>query len=78
MRSQLERSNFDDDIGNEDFMAALLTFDDVIRKHMRFLNGVVHQAAPGDVHLALWELILEARSDSRSLYSCYSDFLVNA
>lgn len=59
-------------------MAALLTFDDVIRKHMRFLNGVVHQAAPGDVHLALWELILEARSDSRSLYSCYSDFLVNA
>jgi hypothetical protein len=36
----------------------LMSFDTNIRHHITFLNGVVHQIAPGDVHLALWNLIL--------------------
>lgn len=78
VRNQLEGSSFDDDVGDDEFKSALLTFDDVIRRHIRFLNGVVHQAAVGDVHRGLWDLILEARSDDRSIYSCYRNFLVDA
>jgi hypothetical protein len=76
VRSQLEGSSFGDDISDDDFKTALLTFDDAIRRHIRFLNGVVHQAAPGEVHTGLWELILATRSDDRSIYSCYRDYLV--
>ena len=78
VRNQLEGSSFDNDVGDDEFKSALLTFDDVIRRHIRFLNGVVHQAAVGDVHRGLWDLILEARSDNRSIYSCYRNFLVDA
>lgn len=78
VREQLEGSNFDDDIADEEFKGAALTFDDVIRRHIRFLNGVVHQGAPGEVHRGLWDLILAARSDNRSIYSCYRDYLVDA
>lgn len=38
---------------------------------MRFLlNDLVHQA--------LWRLILDSRSDDRSPYSCYRDYLVDS
>jgi hypothetical protein len=76
IRPELE--SFGDDLSDEDFRASALTFDDVIRRHIRFLNGVVHQIAPGDVHVRLWELILNSRSNARSVYSCYRDFLVDA
>ncbi len=78
VRSELEGSSFADDLGDDDFRAAALTFDDSIRRHIRFLNGVVHQAAAGDVHRRLWDLILSARGDDSSIYSCYRDFLVDA
>jgi hypothetical protein len=78
MRSELEGSSFAEDLGDDDFRAAALTFDDTIRRHIRFLNGVVHQAAPGDVHRRLWDLILSSRDDNGSVYSCYRDFLVDA
>jgi hypothetical protein len=38
----------------------------------------VHQIAAGQVHLALWQLILDSRSDDRSIYACYRDFLVDS
>lgn len=78
VRAELEGSSFDDDLGDDDFRTAALTFDDNIRRHIRFLNGVVHQAAPGEVHLGLWEGILRARGESNSVYSCYRELLVDA
>ncbi|MET9735923.1 hypothetical protein ABZZ79_36460 [Streptomyces sp. NPDC006458] len=78
VRDEVTGSNFGEDVSDEDFRAAALTFDDNIRRHIRFLNGVVHQGAPGEVHLGLWELILNSRADDSSLYSCYRDFLVDA
>lgn len=78
VRKQLEGNNFGDDIDDDEFKLAMLTIDDVIRRHIRFLNGVVHQGAPGEVHMRLWELLLKARSDDHSLYSCYRDYLVDA
>jgi hypothetical protein len=78
VRSELEGSGFDEGLGDDDFRTAALTFDDNIRRHIRFLNGAVHQGAPGEVHRNLWDLILNARSDSSSIYTCYSDFLGDA
>jgi hypothetical protein len=78
VRSELEGSSFDEGLGDNDFQTAALTFDDNIRRHMRFLNGVVHQGAPGEVHRSLWDMILSARNDSASVYSCYRDFLIDA
>jgi hypothetical protein len=71
VRRALEGSSFDEELSDDDFRTAALTFDDVIRLHIRFLNGVVHQAAPGVVHRRLWNLILSSRNDSNSIYSCY-------
>jgi hypothetical protein len=69
-------SSFDGTLPDNDVRSALLTFDDMIRRHIRFLNGVVHQAAPGDVHVALWNLILAALNDPNSIYGdCYKDFI---
>ncbi|HZO90834.1 MAG TPA: hypothetical protein VFB38_21080 [Chthonomonadaceae bacterium] len=78
IRSELEGSSFDEGLSDDDFRTAALAFDDNIRRHIRFLNGVVHQAAPGEVHRRLWDLILSARNDSSSIYTCYRDFLVDA
>jgi hypothetical protein len=78
MRDDLAMSSFAPEVSDGDFRTALLSIDENIRRHIRFLNGIVHQIAPGEVHLALWQLILDARSDDRSLYSCYRDFLVDA
>jgi hypothetical protein len=78
VRTELQGGSFDDGIGDDDFQTAALTFDDNIRRHIRFLNGVVHQAAPGEVHRGLWDLILRQRSNDRSIYSRYRDYLVDA
>jgi hypothetical protein len=77
VRSELDGGGFDEGLSDDDFRTAALSFDDNIRRHIRFLNGIVHQAAPGEAHLKLWEYILAARSDDRSLYSCYRDYLVD-
>jgi hypothetical protein len=71
-------SSFGEQVSDSDFKAAVLGFDVNIRKIITFLNGVVHQIAPGEVHLALWKFILDARSDPNSLYKCYKDYLVDA
>jgi hypothetical protein len=72
----LAGSSFDASLPDDDVRKALLTFDDMIRRHIRFLNGVVHQIAPGEVHLALWNWILAARDDSTTIYGdCYHDFI---
>jgi len=78
VRAQLGSSSFDEALDDDNFKIAALAFDENIRHHIRFLNGVVHQIAPGEVHLQLWERILNARSDDLSVYSCYRDFLVDA
>lgn len=65
-------------LSDDDFKLAALTFDDNIRRHISFLNGVVHQAAAGQVHTQLWNLILDSRSDDTSVYAVYRDFLVDA
>jgi hypothetical protein len=77
VRTELESSSFADDIDDQAFRAAAITFDDNIRRHISFLNGVVHQGAPGEVHVALWNLILSSRSDDNSVYACYRDYLVD-
>ncbi|HJU09602.1 MAG TPA: hypothetical protein VJ728_01935 [Candidatus Binataceae bacterium] len=78
IREDLGKSNFDPEMSDDDFRTALMSFDANIRRHIVFLNGVVHQIAPGEVHLALWKLILDSRSDPNSIYSCYTDYLVDA
>ena len=78
IRDELEGSSFDEGLSDDDFRTAALTFDDNIRRHIRFLNGVVHQAAPGEVHRGLWERILGLRNDGSSIYSCYKSFLLDA
>ena len=47
VRNEIEGSGFDENLDDNGFRAAALTFDDSIRRHIRFLNGVVHQAAVG-------------------------------
>ena len=78
IRETLSMSNFDPDMSDDDFRTALMSFDTNIRHHITFLNGVVHQIAPGEVHVALWNLILASRSDPNSIYTCYADYLVDA
>jgi hypothetical protein len=77
VRNELEGGGFEQ-ASDDDFRRACSTFDDNIRRHIRFLNGVVHQIAPGEVHVALWEHILRSRNDDRSIYACYRDYLVDA
>jgi hypothetical protein len=78
VRDDFASGSFDPVVGDDDFRIALLAIDENIRRHIAFLNGAVHQIAAGDVHRALWQLILDARSDPSSVYSCYQDFLVDA
>ena len=78
IRKDLSMSNFDPGMSDDDFRIALMSLDTNIRHHITFLNGVVHQIAPGEVHLALWNLILNSRSDPNSIYTCYADYLVDA
>ena len=78
VRAELESSSFDEGLSDQDFRVAALSFDDSIRRHIRFLNGVAHQGAPGEVHLGLWDLILRSRDDDTSIYACYRDYLVDA
>lgn len=77
IREDLAKSNFDPDMSDDDFRIALMSFDSNIRRHITFLNGVVHQIGVGDVHRALWNLILDSLKDSNSIYSCYTDYLVD-
>jgi hypothetical protein len=78
IREDLAKSNFDPEASDDDFRTSLMALDSNITRHIRFLNGVVHQAAAGEVHLALWNLILASRSDPNSIYTCYQQYLVNA
>jgi hypothetical protein len=73
-----ELDTFEDGLSDDDFKLAALTFDDTIRRHIDFLNGVVHQAAAGQVHVDLWNLILNSRGDDTSIYAVYRDYLVDA
>ncbi len=73
-----ELDTFENDLSDDDFKLAALTFDDSIRRHISFLSGVVHQASAGQVHKALWNLILNSRGDDTSIYAVYRDFLVDA
>lgn len=77
IREDLAESNFDAEVSDDDFRIALMSFDSNIRRHITFLNGVVHQIGVGDVHRALWNLILDSLKDSNSIYSCYTDYLVD-
>ena len=78
VRDELEGGSFEEVLSDGEIRQAALTFDDNIRRHIRYLNGVVHQIAPGEVHLKLWDLILRSRHNDASLYSCYRDYLVDA
>lgn len=78
IRPELQGGSFDESLNDNDIRVAALAFDNNIRRHIQFLNGVVHQGAPGQVHVALWEKILADRGDSRSVYSVYQDYLVDA
>lgn len=73
----LGSSSFDASLTDDDLRTAFLSFDSNIRRHITFLNGIVHQIAPGDVHVALWNWILSAHDDPTTLYGdCYKDYLV--
>jgi hypothetical protein len=78
VRDDFSSSSFDPRVSDDDFRNALMSIDENIRRHITFLNGVVHQAAAGEVHKALFQLILDARNDPDSVYTCYTDFLVDA
>ena len=78
VRQDLEGSSFSDDVSDDDFISAATTIDENIRRHIRFLNGVVHQAGAGEVHLKLWSFILGSRETPQSIYALYKDYLVDA
>jgi hypothetical protein len=78
VRQDFGSGGFDADVSDDDFRTLTLTIDQNIRRHIQFLNGVVHQIAAGDVHKKLWQLILDSRSDDQSIYACYRDYLVDA
>ena len=71
----LMSSNLSPDVSDADFKKAVLSFDDLIYRHITFLNGVVHQAAAGEVHVKLWNWILDQLKDDTSLYACYRDIV---
>jgi hypothetical protein len=52
-------------------------WDANIQHHFRFLNGIVHQIAPGDVHVKLYNWILDHIGDDNSIYSCYRGLIVD-
>jgi len=78
IRDDFTSESFAPEMSDDDFRIALMSIDENIRRHIQFLNGVVHQIAPGEVHLGLWQLILNSRSDDQSPYSCYRDYLVDS
>lgn len=78
VRPELEGSGFTEEPSDDDCRNGALAFGEVIRRHIDFLNGVVHQVAAGEVHVNLWNLILNSRADDTSVYACYRDFLVGA
>jgi hypothetical protein len=55
----------------------LLAPDHTLVQIFGFLNGTVHQAAPGVVHIGLWNYVLDSTKDDRSIYSCYRDIFVD-
>lgn len=78
VRDDFSSTSFDPEVSDDDFRTALMSIDENIRRHIVFLNGAVHQIAAGQVHQALWQLILAARNDPTSVYTCYRDYLVDA
>jgi hypothetical protein len=77
IRGELGGSSLALGIGDDDVRAALLTWNDNIMHHFTFLNGVVHQAAAGDVHVKLWNYILDAVKNDQSIYACYRDIIID-
>lgn len=76
VRDGLTSSSFDPGLSDSDLRTAFLSFDGMIRQHIVFLNGVVHQVAPGDAQMGLWNWILAAHNDGNTLYGdCYRDYL---
>jgi hypothetical protein len=54
VRDDFASAPFDPALSHDDFRGALMSIDGNIRHYIVFLNGVVHQAAAGEVHRALW------------------------
>jgi hypothetical protein len=65
----------DDDDGP--FRDLMLGPDHQIVQIFGLVNATVHQAAPGDVHIKLYNFILDSLKNDRSLYSCYRDIFVD-
>ncbi|HZS41813.1 MAG TPA: hypothetical protein VFF06_33520 [Polyangia bacterium] len=63
--------------GDDDFREWMLGADHQIVKIFGLVNATVHQAAPGDFHIKLYNYILDSLKNSRSLYSCYGDIFVD-
>jgi hypothetical protein len=80
IREELMYDLYSPDRSDDDVRQSLLgigKWDSNIQYHFRFLNGIVHQIAPGEVHVALYNFILDAVGDDNSIYSCYRDILVD-
>ena len=63
-----------DDEGLRQMMVAP---DHVIVQIFGFLNANVAQAGAGQVHIALWNYVLDSMKDDNSIYSCYRDVFVD-
>lgn len=55
----------------------MLAPDHTIVQIFGFLNGTVHQAAPGVVHTRLWNYVLDSMKDDSSIYACYRDTFID-
>ena len=65
------------DPDDDGFREWMLGADHQIVKIFGLVNATVHQAAPGDFHIKLYNFILDSLKNDRSLYSCYRDIFVD-
>ncbi len=77
IRDEIMSSSFAPEVADADMLASVLTWDSNIRYHFRFLNGIVHQIAAGEVHVKLWNLILDSIKNDNSIYACYRSIIID-
>ena len=80
LRVELMKDLYAPTVNDDDVRYALLgngMWDTNIRYHFRFLNIQVHQAGAGEVHKALWNLILDSVGNDKSIYSCYRNIFID-
>ncbi|HEV8632061.1 MAG TPA: hypothetical protein VGV61_17230 [Thermoanaerobaculia bacterium] len=76
-RDWLSKDGLWKDMTDDEIRSGIRSMDAVILKIFGFLNANVHQAGAGNLHVALWNYILDNGKNASSLYSCYSGTFID-